>query len=89
MEFSSENVKESTSILVASTVSLADTIVLPHCYGEVFLPCEGFLEKIRPFITLLLVRAQKFHSLCQNQSTVAKRAETTVSLQVACELVSK
>ena len=48
---------------------------------------RGFLENVRQFIPRLrffflkwrLARAHKFHSLGQDQSTVAQRAETTVT----------
>ena len=58
-----------------------------------FLACEDFGEYVRPFIPRLrffffkrgLARGHKFHSLCQDQPTVAHRAETPVA---ECSLTS-
>ena len=65
--------------------------------GGFSLASEDFWENVRPLISRLrffsflffskwrLARAHKFHSLCQDQSTVAQRAETTVA---ECSLTS-
>ena len=59
---------------------------LPLRRGGFFLACEDFGEKVGPFILRLrLVRAHSFHSMGQDQSTVAQRVETTVA---ECSLTS-
>ena len=60
--------------------------------GGCFPSLRGLGEKVRQFISRLHLkkryrsaRAYQFHFLCQNQSTVARRVETTVS---KCSLTS-
>ena len=63
---------------------------LGRMFNHLFPTCASFLSFFFP--KWRLAHVHYFHSLCQDQSTVAQRAETTVAecfLTSACGLVSR
>ena len=79
-----------------SPASSNPNILLLSCGGGgggFFLACEDFGRRLAHpipayaffFLKWRLACAHKFHTLCQNQSTVAQRTETTVA---ECSLLS-
>ena len=81
-------------------VGTGTSVLVTWCWRWLFPRLRGFGRNVPPFISRLriylfilffiflkwrLARAHQFHSFCQDQSTVAQRAETTVA---ECSLTS-